>query len=85
MQVFKPENYFEVRKALELAGRTDLIGTGCDALIPAQPPKDAILARRRLANRNFRGEYVHTIPNGSTNRGYRPGRKSARRRPRSAH
>src|SRR5262249_2474735 len=26
MQFFKPESYFEVRKALELAGRTDLIG-----------------------------------------------------------
>ena len=32
-QFFKPENYFEVRKALEQADRTDLIGSGCDALI----------------------------------------------------
>ena len=30
MQFFKPENYFEVRKALEQAGRQDLIGDGCD-------------------------------------------------------
>src|SRR6266851_4425703 len=30
MQYFKPENYFEVRKALEQAGRQDLIGAGCD-------------------------------------------------------
>jgi hypothetical protein len=37
LQFFKPENYFEVRKALEEAGRTDLIGGVCDALIPAQP------------------------------------------------
>lgn len=29
LQYFKPENYFEVRKALEQAGRTDLIGGGC--------------------------------------------------------
>src|SRR5207244_3927287 len=36
LQFFKPENYFEVRKALEQAGRTDLIGSGCDALIPVQ-------------------------------------------------
>ncbi len=36
MQFFKPENYFEVRRALEQAGRQDLIGSGCDALIPAQ-------------------------------------------------
>jgi hypothetical protein len=41
---FKPENYFEVRQALIEAGRADLIG-GCDGLIPAQPPKEA-LARR---------------------------------------
>src|SRR4029453_14554150 len=39
VQFFKPENYFAVRKALEQAGRQDLIGSGCDALIPAQPPK----------------------------------------------
>ncbi len=46
LQFFKPENYFEVRKALQAAGRTDLIGSGCDALIPSQPPKAAIEARR---------------------------------------
>jgi uncharacterized radical SAM protein YgiQ len=38
MQFFKPENYFEVRRALEQAGRQDLIGSGCDCLIPARPP-----------------------------------------------
>ena len=42
LQFFKPENYFEVRKALLAAGRGDLIGNGCDALIPAQPPRAAI-------------------------------------------
>jgi hypothetical protein len=31
LQFFKPENYFEVRKALELVGRQDLIGSGCPA------------------------------------------------------
>src|SRR5438128_4159156 len=62
MQYFKPENYFEVRKALDQAGRQDLIGSGCDALIPAHPPKEALQARRERANRAFRGEYVHTIP-----------------------
>ena len=46
MQFFKPENYFEVREALIEAGRTDLIGSGCDCLIPAQPPKEAIEARQ---------------------------------------
>ena len=50
MQFFKPENYFEVREALIQAGRQDLIGSGCDCLIPAQPPKEAIEARRQRAN-----------------------------------
>ena len=62
MQFFKPENYFEVRKALEQAGRQDLIGGGCDSLIPAQPPREAIEKRRSDANSKFPGEYVHTIP-----------------------
>ncbi|GIW93810.1 MAG: UPF0313 protein [Pirellulaceae bacterium] len=62
MQFFKPENYFEVREALRLAGRTDLIGDGCDCLIPSRPPREAILKRRADANRRFRGDYVHTIP-----------------------
>ena len=35
LQFFKPENYFETRRALLSAGRDDLIGDGCDALIPA--------------------------------------------------
>jgi uncharacterized radical SAM protein YgiQ len=88
MQFFKPENYFEVRKALELTGRKDLIGSGCDCLIPAQPPRAAILARRQRAGRQFRGEFVHTIPHSGSrppsarHAGYRPGRKSAQRRSR---
>jgi uncharacterized radical SAM protein YgiQ len=87
MQFFKPENYFAVREALIQAGRADLIGNGCDCLIPAQPPKEAIEARRRRANE---GDHYHTVANpakgepagerGLPNKGYRPGRKSARRR-----
>src|SRR5213082_2872106 len=50
LQFFKPENYFTVRRALEEAGRTDLIGGGCDALIPAQPPTEALKSRRAHAN-----------------------------------
>ena len=83
MQFFKPENYFEVREALTKAGRTDLIGAGCDCLIPAQPPNEALQARRERANRAFRGEYVHTIPKPGKTMGYRPGRKMARRRTRN--
>ena len=89
MQFFKPENYFEVRKALVQAKRTDLIGAGCDCLIPASPPPEALERRRNDANRRFRGEYVHTIAKGGKKKGkkqsrhepgpgYRPDTKKAR-------
>jgi hypothetical protein len=78
MQFFKPENWFTVREALIQAGRQDLIGSGCDCLIPAQPPKEAIEARRRRANQAARGEEVegdhyHTVANPS--RGEKPGER----------
>jgi uncharacterized radical SAM protein YgiQ len=93
LQFFKPENYFEVREALLKAGRGDLIGSGCDCLIPASPPKAALQARMAKANRSLtEGRFVHTIPvdgedappapPGSKSAGYRPNRKTARRRPR---
>ena len=62
MQFFKPENYFEVREALQQAKRTDLIGDGCDSLIPSRPPKEALQRRRQDANQRFAGNYVHTPP-----------------------
>ncbi len=90
MQFFKPENYFEVRKALEEAGRSDLIGSGCDCLIPANPPKEAIEARRHRANDT---DHYHTVANPAKGEkpgergailpkpaGYRPGRKTQQRR-----
>ncbi len=49
MRFFAPENYFLVRDALTQAGRQDLIGDGCDALIPRNPPREAIEERRRRA------------------------------------
>jgi uncharacterized radical SAM protein YgiQ len=89
MQFFKPENYFEVRDALLQAGRQDLIGNGCDCLIPDHPPKEAIEARRRRANEAARGDHYHSVANpakgepvgerGLPNPGYRPGRKTAHR------
>ena len=39
LQYFKPENYADVRAALEEAGRLDLIGDGPECLIPSRPPK----------------------------------------------
>jgi uncharacterized radical SAM protein YgiQ len=70
LQFFKPENYFEVREALQQAKRTDLIGDGCDSLIPSKPPKEALLRRRQDAKDRFPGNYVHTIP--GTGAGSRP-------------
>ena len=78
MQFFKPENYFAVRRALLDAGRGDLIGSGCDCLIPAQPPAEAVEARRDAAQRDVR--QPANRPGQRT--GYRPHRKTARRRPR---
>jgi len=92
MQFFKPENYFEVREALVKANRADLIG-GCEGLIPANPPKEALEARRRQANSAVQGDHYHTVANPARGEkpgergagppksvGYRPGRKSQTRR-----
>ncbi len=78
LQFFKPENYFEVREALLEAGRRDLIGGGCDCLIPANPPPQAIAARRERANRDA-ADHVHHVP-AAPKPGYRPKRSTARRR-----
>ncbi|MFY7951274.1 MAG: YgiQ family radical SAM protein, partial [Armatimonadaceae bacterium] len=89
MQFFKPQNWFEVREALIQAKRTDLIG-GCEGLIPANPPKEAIEARRKRANAG--GDHYHTVANPAKGEapgergaeppktGYRPGRKTQQRR-----
>ncbi len=87
MQFFKPENYLEVRKALLKAGRGDLIGNGCDALIPPTPPREAIQRRRLEANDRFRGDRVQALSDAEEKKrsrkksrhepapGYRPKRK----------
>jgi radical SAM superfamily enzyme YgiQ (UPF0313 family) len=93
MQFFKPENWFTVREALIEAGRQDLIGSGCDCLIPATPPKEATEKRRREAQRALEGDHYHTVANPAKGEnagergasspkpsGYRPGRKSQKRR-----
>lgn len=93
LQFFKPENYFEVRRALEQAGRQDLIGDGCDCLIGTRPPKEALDKRRTEANREAReqreGDHIRGTPKpdgakkpNSQQTGYRPHRKSQQRRER---
>ena len=66
LQFFKPENWLEVRKALIAAGRPELIGPGCDALIPARPPLEALVARRTRARREFaeqaEGDHIRGRP-----------------------
>jgi hypothetical protein len=82
LQFFKPENWFEVREALLQAGRKDLIGSGCDALIPDRPPREALLRRRARAERDFH-EHTHAkdMPRAAgAAAGYRPGRATQRRR-----
>jgi hypothetical protein len=96
MQFFKPENWFTVREALFEAKRTDLIGHGCDCLIPANPPKEALETRRRDVQRAVEGDHYHTVANPAKGEppgergavrpkptGYQPGRKSAKKRKRS--
>src|SRR5256885_14048672 len=68
MQFFKLENYFAVREALTKAGRADLVGDGCDALIPATPPPAALAARRKDGNKALKADYYHTVPAKATAR-----------------
>jgi uncharacterized radical SAM protein YgiQ len=84
LQFFKPENYFEVRRALEQAGRQDLIGSGCDCLIPDRPPKEALDKKRREATQAFTEETSgdHMRGGPATAREGRGGRKQ--RRPRKS-
>ena len=69
LQYFKPENYADVRDALEQAGRADLIGSGPECLIASHPPKMA--ANRKPSSRREQEKL---------SAGYRPYRKTARRR-----
>ena len=74
LQFFAPENYFTVRKALEEAGREDLIGAGEQCLVTAHPPREALVARRERAG----GE----APTRPETPGYRRASREGGRRPR---
>lgn len=86
LQFWKPENYFDVRDALKLAGREDLIGDGPHCLIPARPPKEAIHAKN-AEHRQRRGRAAEQMVDKGTEKkrrpasGYRPHRVTFRRRP----
>ncbi|MBX3415047.1 MAG: YgiQ family radical SAM protein [Pirellulales bacterium] len=83
LQFFKPENYFEVRKALEMAGRRDLIGDGCDSLIPSRPPKEALRRRRTEATQTLTKEKPSKRESRKqSSGGYRPHRTTQTRRTR---
>ncbi len=80
LQFFKPENWFEVRRALEQAGRQDLIGSGCDCLIPDRPPREALDRKRRDANHAFTEETSGDHIRGAPGDRPRAGRRQARPR-----
>lgn len=69
LQYFKPENDADVREALAEAGRLDLIGDGPGCLIPSRPPRTAVGRKPSPAGRQEK-----------PSAGYRPYRKTARRR-----
>jgi uncharacterized radical SAM protein YgiQ len=70
LQFFKPENFSDVKAALIEAGRTDLIGEGPDCLIPSRPPKQVIITGKKSSGRTPQ----------KTAAGYRPHRKTAKKR-----
>jgi uncharacterized radical SAM protein YgiQ len=72
LQYFKPENYTLVHEALVLARREELIGDGPQCLIPSRPP------RVPLGDRQSSGG-ASGARQGTG--GYRPHRKSAKKRP----
>jgi uncharacterized radical SAM protein YgiQ len=77
LQYFKPENYFDVREALAEAGRTDLIGNEPDSLIGGQSPKGSRAGKP--------GPRRGGKPSGEPGSGYRPHRKTSRRRQRGSN
>ncbi|MBI4347148.1 MAG: YgiQ family radical SAM protein [Elusimicrobia bacterium] len=79
LQFFQPRNYFEVREALLKAGRRDLIGEGCDCLIPSKPPREALLERRERAGSELE-DHVHSRELPKASKGYRPQRPTWRKR-----
>jgi uncharacterized radical SAM protein YgiQ len=78
LQYAKPENYRLVREALLQAGRSDLVGDGPECLIPTHPPAGARGEKEPRAQRPAAAKSPR--PSGT---GYRPHRKTAKRRGRN--
>ena len=76
LQYWKPENYADVSRALQQAGRLDLIGNGPDCLIGSRQPRETDKPRRAKGGRKGKE------PSGTAAKtaGYRPHRKTAKRR-----
>ena len=81
LQFFLPENYFDVKKALKLAGRGDLIGDGPTCLIPAQPSRLVRDAREKaMTDKKRRGGEVASRDGDRGERGgYRWAARKGRR------
>ena len=91
MRFFRPENWFTVRRRYRgRAAGSYRLGLRC--LIPAQPPKEAIEARRRRVDDS---DHYHNVANpakgekpgewGLPKKGYRPGGRTAHRSDKSAN
>jgi uncharacterized radical SAM protein YgiQ len=83
LQFWKPENDADLREALSLAGRLDLVGDGPDCLVAARPPRGSGggrgTTRSAVARRRPSGPPAQPGPVPPA-AGYRPDRKTAPRR-----
>jgi uncharacterized radical SAM protein YgiQ len=74
LQYWKPENYRDVREALQKTGRTDLIGDGPGCLIAAKPPRGSEKKAARGPGRK------RPVKPPASAVGYRPHRKGVPKR-----
>ena len=82
LQFFLPENYYDVKKALKLAGREDLIGDAPECLIPASPSRQARDARaQKISEKEQRdAEGTPSKEDRRARKGYRWAARKGKRR-----
>ena len=80
LQYFKPENYADVHEALIEADRQDLIGDGPRCLIPSHPPRIPKTSEKRPSRPSGGKPLGGSSPGKKASVGYRPHRKTAKRR-----